>query len=391
MPRNGSGSYSLPSGNPVTTGTTISSAVQNNTMSDIATALTQSLAKDGQTTPTANLPMGGYKHTGAAAGSARTDYATISNLQDGTGIYVSTVGGTADVITLTPSPAITSYTAGQFFSFLSSGANTTNVTVNVSGLGAKAITKNGSTALVSGDIPSGALISIIYDGTQFQLVALNVNQLASITGLGTGVTTALAVNVGSAGAVVLSNSTDTLSNKTLIAPALGTPASGTLTNCSGYPTVTLGTPTNASSTSVDFTSIPSAAKQIVISFSGLSTNGTSPVIVQIGDSGGLETSSYLGCATALSTVAVTVQYTNGFIIAASVGASSVMHGSLTLTLLNSSSNTWAGFGVEGNSDSQQGCTTAGTKALSSTLDRVRITTVSGTDTFDAGSINIAYY
>lgn len=239
MARNGSGTYSLPSGNPVTTGTTISSTVQNNTMSDIATALTQSLAKDGQTTPTANLPMGGYKHTGAAAGSARTDYATISNLQDGTGIYVSTVGGTSDVITLTPSPAITSYTAGQFFSFLSSGANTTNVTVNVSGLGAKAITKNGSTALVSGDIPSGALISIIYDGTQFQLVALNVNQLASITGLGTGVSTALAVNVGSAGAFTTFNG------------ALGTPSSGTLTNCTGLPAASIVASTLTNSLSGD--------------------------------------------------------------------------------------------------------------------------------------------
>lgn len=170
MARNGSGTYSLPSGNPVTTGTTISSTVQNNTMSDIAVALTQSLAKDGQTTPTANLPMGGYKHTGAAAGSARTDYATISNLQDGTGIYVSTVGGTVDAITLTPSPAITAYTAGQTFSFIASGANTGAVTVNVSGLGAKDVTVNGTSRLYAGDIPSGATVLITYDGTRFQLI-----------------------------------------------------------------------------------------------------------------------------------------------------------------------------------------------------------------------------
>jgi len=219
MPRNGSGSYSLPSGNPVVTGTAISSTVQNNTMSDIATALTASIAKDGQTTPTANLPMGGFKHTGAANGSAATDYATISNLQNGTGIHVSTVGGTSDVITLTPSPAITSYAAGQYFSFVSSGANTTNVTVNVSGLGAKAVTKNGSTALVAGDVPSGALVAIIYDGTQFQLqTSANLNPLSSITGLGTGVATALAINVGSAGAPVVLNG------------ALGTPTSGDITN-----------------------------------------------------------------------------------------------------------------------------------------------------------------
>jgi signal transduction histidine kinase len=81
-----------------------------------------------------------------------------------TGVYVATVGGTADVITLTPSPAITSYTAGKKFSFIASGANTTNVTVNVSGLGARAITKNGATALVAGDITSGALIEISDDG-----------------------------------------------------------------------------------------------------------------------------------------------------------------------------------------------------------------------------------
>ena len=70
MSRNGSGTYSLPSGNPVVTGTTISSTTHNNTLSDIATALTQSLAYDGQTTPIANLPMGGFKFTGLGAGSA---------------------------------------------------------------------------------------------------------------------------------------------------------------------------------------------------------------------------------------------------------------------------------------------------------------------------------
>ena len=241
MPRNGSGSYSLPSGNPVVTGTAISSTVQNNTMSDIATALTASIAKDGQTTPTANLPMGGFKHTGAANGSAATDYATIANLQNGTGIYVGTVGGTADVITLTPSPAISSYAAGQYFSFLASGTNTTNVTVNISGLGAKAITKNGATALVAGDIVSGQVVTIQYDGTQFQLVAVNINPLSSITGLGTGVATALAVNVGSAGAPVLFNG------------AGGTPSSLTLTNATGLPMAAQSDQETATSTTLPVT------------------------------------------------------------------------------------------------------------------------------------------
>jgi hypothetical protein len=73
MSRNGSGTYTLPAGNPVVTGTTISSTWANNSLSDIATALTQSLAKDGQTTPTANIPLGGFKITGLGAPTTAGD------------------------------------------------------------------------------------------------------------------------------------------------------------------------------------------------------------------------------------------------------------------------------------------------------------------------------
>ena len=73
MSRNGSGTYTLPAGNPVVTGTTISSTWANNTLSDIATALTQSLAKDGQTVPTANIPMGSFKITGLGAPTTAGD------------------------------------------------------------------------------------------------------------------------------------------------------------------------------------------------------------------------------------------------------------------------------------------------------------------------------
>src|SRR6185437_13357111 len=85
MSRNGAGVYSLPAGNPVTTGTAISSTVQNNTTADIATALTASIAYDGQTTPIANLPMGGYKHTNVANASNATDYAAYGQVLPLTG------------------------------------------------------------------------------------------------------------------------------------------------------------------------------------------------------------------------------------------------------------------------------------------------------------------
>lgn len=175
MSYNGSGTFNInTAGQPVVAGTTIDATVFNNLTADLATGLSTAITKDGQTVVTANIPMATYKFTGLGAGSARTDSASLANVQDGTGIYVGTVGGTADVITLTPSPAITAYAAGQTFRFLASGANTTNVTVNVSGLGAKAITKNGTDALIAGDLAASAMVTITYDGTQFILTALNL-------------------------------------------------------------------------------------------------------------------------------------------------------------------------------------------------------------------------
>ena len=70
MSRNGSGTYSLPAGNPVVTGTTISSTWANNTLSDIASALTDSVAADGQTPMTGNLDMNTNKIVGLVAGTA---------------------------------------------------------------------------------------------------------------------------------------------------------------------------------------------------------------------------------------------------------------------------------------------------------------------------------
>jgi hypothetical protein len=77
MSRNGSGTYTLPAGNPVVTGTTISSTWANSTLTNIASALTDSLAADGQTTATGNLKMGNNRITGLADGIADTDAATV--------------------------------------------------------------------------------------------------------------------------------------------------------------------------------------------------------------------------------------------------------------------------------------------------------------------------
>lgn len=170
MARNGSGTYNLPAGNPVTTGTTISSTWANSTLSDMASALTGSIASDGQTTASGNLPMGGFIHTNVGNATIRTNYASAGQVQDGTLTYLTSVAGT-DTITAVGAVGMTAYATGQKFTFVSAGANTGAATININSIGAKALTKNGATALSAGDIPSGAAVEVVYDGTQFQVVS----------------------------------------------------------------------------------------------------------------------------------------------------------------------------------------------------------------------------
>ena len=186
MARNGSGTYSLPAGNPVITGTTISSTWANNTMNDIATAITGSIASDGQTTPVANLPMGGYAHTNVGNATVRAMYETAGQVQDNTAQYLTTVSGT-DVITAVGAFGMSAYVTGQRFTFIAAGTNTGAVTLNINSIGAKAITKNGTVALIAGEIISGGVYEVVYDGTQFQL-ASTVSSFGSWSITATGAT-----------------------------------------------------------------------------------------------------------------------------------------------------------------------------------------------------------
>ena len=97
MPFNGSGTYALPAGNPVVTGTTISSSTTNTTYSDIATALTNCLTRDGQSTPSANLPMNANKLTGLAAGTSAGDSVRYDEVQYVSG--VAAIGTSGQVLT----------------------------------------------------------------------------------------------------------------------------------------------------------------------------------------------------------------------------------------------------------------------------------------------------
>jgi hypothetical protein len=143
---------------------------------------------------------------------------------------------------------------------------------------------------------------------------------------------------------------------------------------------------STSGTSIDFTGIPSWAKRITVMFDGVSTNGTSNVCIQIGDSGGIENTGYVGSHTALAASTVsTVSTTANITVYSQASAAGLFSGVATINLLNG--NTWAVSGTTG-SAVPRGTNFAGSKTLSNTLDRVRITSTNGTDVFDAGTINI---
>lgn len=191
MSYNGSGTFNINSaGQPVVSGTVISSTAFNALTADLGTGLTTALTKDGQSTPTANITLGGYKITNLAAGTAAADAVRFSQLQGGsTSTYITAAG--ADTITGTVTPTLTAYATGQQFSFVAAGTNTTAVTLNIDGVGAKAVTRAGTTALAAGDILTGQVAIVEYDGTQFQLLDPNAFTNLRVSGtLGvTGVTT----------------------------------------------------------------------------------------------------------------------------------------------------------------------------------------------------------
>jgi hypothetical protein len=165
-------------------------------------------------------------------------------------------------------------------------------------------------------------------------------------------------------------------------------ASGTF----GGGVITSGTAVaSTSGTSIDFTGIPSWVKRVTVMMNGVSTNGTSDVIIQIGDSGGIETTGYAGLTNRSPAGGTsTTSLSTSFNIDGGIGdATCVRRGLYSLNLIGSNAWTFGGSQA-GIGSANNMCFTNGTKTTSATLDRVRITTVNGTDTFDAGTINILY-
>ena len=145
---------------------------------------------------------------------------------------------------------------------------------------------------------------------------------------------------------------------------------------------------STSGTSIDFTSIPSWVKRITVIFQGVSTNGSSAYLVRLGTSGGVVTSGYVSSGNQLNPTSSSTSSTAGFNFVID-SAGYICTGNIVFN--NISSNTWvASYTLSLTGVATGSAVGGGQIALGGTLDRVRITTVNGTDTFDAGSINIMY-
>lgn len=144
-----------------------------------------------------------------------------------------------------------------------------------------------------------------------------------------------------------------------------------------------------SGTTIDFTSIPSWAKKITVLFNNVSTNGTSVVQIQLGTSGGIQTTGY-NCEVYTIQAAGTngLSASTGHLIQFNGNASDIIRGQTQFTLIDASTGAWVSTSYNQYRTGVVSALSSTTKTLSGTLDRVRITTVNGTDTFDAGSINI---
>jgi len=179
MPRNGSGTFNriynwtTDAGN----GIDIEASRMDGEFDGLATGLSNSIAKDGQTTITANIPFNSKKITALANGSARTDSVALGQVQDGTYRTLGTLGGSADTYTATPTPAITAYATGSEFNLKVNADNTGASTLNVNAVAAKNIKKYDGAGskidLEAGDLQQDQYYKVIYDGTDFVLIGKN--------------------------------------------------------------------------------------------------------------------------------------------------------------------------------------------------------------------------
>jgi hypothetical protein len=281
------------------------------------------------------------------------------------------------------------------------GGTITGSTINNSAIGGTTaaagkfttLEATGATTFSGATVVSGSLTANTFSSSGATITGGTITGITDLTGAdgGTGASSI------TANSVILGNGSSALSGN-LVAPGTSgnvlTSDGSTWTSAAGAYPLTSGTSVaSTSGTSIDFTSIPSWVKRVTVMFDGVSWNSLVTPLIQLGDSGGIETTGYISIAGATSTAAgaSATTSTTGFGVLGGWSSGDVFYGSIIFSLLNASTNTWAAqgnFSVD-TSSTDWAVFTSGTKSLSATLDRVRITS-SAAITFDAGTINILY-
>ena len=350
-----------------------------------------------------NNTSGGYAITiGASTGSIVTipNGVTAQVYCDGTNFY-SAQTGSAGNFTINGTLTATGLTDTGNMSVAGNAAVTG--TLDVTGATTFVGIPSGPTATAGTNTTQLATTAFVTTavGTVGTMASQNANAVA-ITG-GTVNNTTIGATTQNTGKFTTLEATSTFtlngaSSGTLVLAPNATAGTNTVTFPVGTGTAVVNNVNSAivsstaqastSGTSIDFTSIPSWVKRITVMFNAVSTSSNSPVLVQLGDSGGIENTSYTAHGAVIQNGSVaSTDYTTGFGL--SNDGSAAYSASGSFTLCNLSGNIWVLSGSARQATNRLAFA-GGSKTLSATLDRVRITTVNGTDTFDAGSINILY-
>ena len=392
-------------GQPVVSGSVISSTAFNALTADLATGLSTAILKDGTQTLTANIPMSNFKLTGLAAGAAAGESVRYQQLGSASQPFTSltSVAGTNTITgTATPTPT---YAVGQRYTFIPANTNTGATTLNISSVGAGAVQWAGA-ALTGGELVAGTAVSVLVTAATPVFEIIGATQFPDTRALvvgGTDATKKLRIGVDGISTATtrvltmpdndVSLASATTTTVGLIELAIqsevdaGTDSSRAIT--SNLNRIALGTEqASTSGVAIDFTGIPAGTRRITIMGSGVSTNGTSGLMVQIGDAGGPELTVYTG---GTSQTGTPTAFTTGFGIMEVMTAANAYDFKMVIDLENAAAFRWISnsscIDTAATQTMRLGC---GAKALSAELTQVRITMVNGTDAFDAGVINISY-
>lgn len=406
--KNSSGTVKLLASNAASSGT-VSSVAQSFT-GGLISVTGSPITTSGTLALTVAGTSGGipYFSSGTAWASSAALAANSIVLGGGAGVAPATTTTGTGVVTAL---GVNTGTAGAFvvnggvLGTPSSGT-VTNLTgtasININGSVGATTASTGAFTTVSA---SGAITSTVTTGTAPFTVASTTqvaNLNAATAGTAGNVTGTVAVANGGTGLTTTpANGALNIGNGTGFTRTTLTAGSNiTITNGAGSITIaasggiTSGTVVaSTSGTSIDFTSIPATVKRITVMLNQVSNSGTSNPIIQLGTSGGIQNTGYRGLAAYItgSGAQTATQITTGLVIWNFNNSSgSIGQGSLILTLLDAANGIWTMQSCTARSDTNWVNYAAGSKTLSGTLDRVRITTANGTDTFTAGSINILY-